>query len=189
MLNVTDLRAGTTFNLEGQAYVVLKYEHIKMGRGTASIKIKARNILTGAVVEKGFISGARVESIETSKKKFQYLYRDGDGIHFMDPKTFEQVDFPEDVLAGQKPYLKEGMMLDVLFLEDKPLSIELPSKMEFTIEETSPGVKGDTATNMYKLATLDNGVTLKVPLFIEQGEKIVVDTRTGDYVERVKRSS
>lgn len=186
MLNVTDLRAGTTFNLEGQSYVVLKYEHIKMGRGTASIKIKARNILTGAVVEKGFISGARVESIETSKKKFQYLYSDNEGFHFMDPKSFEQVNFPEDVLSAQKPYLKDGMMIDVLFLEDKPLSIELPSKMEFIVEETGPGVKGDTVSNMYKSATLNNELNIKIPLFVEQGEKIIIDTRTGDYVERVK---
>lgn len=186
MISVTDLRAGVTFRHDGQPYFVLKYEHIKMGRGTAWIKVKIRNLLTGSVTDKSFISGNRVEPIETSRKKLQYLYHEGDQFLFMDPKTFEQVSLPKDVLSGQAGYLKDGISVDILFLEDKPLTIEIPQKMEFTIVEADPGVKGDSASNFLKTAVLDNGLKIKVPLFIKAGDKILVDTRTAEYVERVK---
>jgi len=202
MISVTELRAGRTFEENGEPFVVLKYEHTKMGRGTANIKVKVRNLKTGAVLEKTFISGAKVSEISTVKRKLQYLYceasssayckatssayKDKDNFYFMDPKTFEQFSISSEIISDQAPFLREEALVDVLFWEEKPLSIELPPKMEFEVKETGPGVRGDSATNIFKPATLENGLKIKVPLFINQGEKILVDTRTGEYVERVK---
>lgn len=186
MISVTELRAGRTFEEDGEPFVVLKYEHLKMGRGTANIKVKVRNLKTGTVIEKTYISGARVQEISTVKRKLQYLYKDEENFYFMDPKTFEQFEISRDLISDQAPFLREQAMVDVLFWSEKPLSIELPPKMEFEVKETGPGVKGNSATNIFKPATLENGLKLKVPLFINQGDKILVDTRTGEYVERVK---
>jgi elongation factor P len=186
MISVNELKNGATFKFDNQPYIVLNYEHIKLGRGSAWIKVKIRNLLTNSVTEKSFISGNRVEPIETSRKKFQYLYRDGDSYVFMDPKTYEQSSLSSQSVGNQGNYLKDGTNIDILFLEDKPMTIELPQKMEFMIKEADPGVKGNSASNFLKDAVLDNGLKVRVPLFIEEGEKIVVDTRSGEYVERVK---
>lgn len=186
MISVTHLRAGTVFEDNGEPYVVVKYEHVKMGRGTANIKIKAKHLKTGSVIEKSYISGARVQELQTTKRKLQYLYRDTDNFYFMNPKTFEQVSLSEKAVDDQAKFLVEGITVDTFFLEDTPLSVELPSKMDFKITETEPGVKGDSATNIYKSATLENGLQIKVPLFINSGERVWIDTRTGEYIERVK---
>ncbi len=185
MISVTELRAGRSFKENGQPYLVLKYEHTKMGRGTASIKVKVKNLKTGSVTEKSFISGARVEAVLTQKKKLQYLYSDQLGFYFMDPKSFEQVEIPASLLREQKDFLKEEVLVEVLFVESDPVSVELAPKMKFKVKETGPGVKGDSATNIFKPATLDNGMKIKVPLFIKTGEEIWVDTRSGEYVARL----
>jgi elongation factor P len=187
MISVTELKIGRTFEEKGVPFIVLKYEHIKMGRGTANISIKAKNLLNGAVVVKTYISGAKVSEIATVKRKVQFLYKEGGQYVFMDPKTFEQFVLGEEIISEQAPFLKEQAVFDILFWEDKPLSLELPPKMEFSVVETGPGIKGNSATNIYKPATLDNGLTVKVPLFVETGEKIMIDTRTGEYAERVKK--
>lgn len=186
MISVNELKNGATFKFDNQPYIVLNYEHIKLGRGSAWIKVKIRNLLTGSVTEKSFISGNRVEPIETSRNKFQFLYHDNTGFVFMDPKTFEQVSLTALAVADQAGYLKEGVVADILFLEDKPLGIELPQKMEFMVKKADPGVKGNSASNFLKDAVLDNGLKVRVPLFIEEGERIVIDTKNGEYVERVK---
>ena len=186
MISVTELRAGRSFKEDGQPYLVLKYEHTKMGRGTASIKVKVKNLKTSSVTEKSFISGARVEEILTQKKKLQYLYSDQLGFHFMEPKSFEQFTIPIKLLQEQADFLKAESLVDVLFVEDEPVSVELAPKMKFKIQETGPGVKGDSATNIFKQATLDNNMKIKIPLFIKTGEEIWVDTRSGEYVERAK---
>lgn len=186
MIAVQDIRAGTAFLLDGQPYIGLSYEHIKMGRGSATIKVKARNLLTGATVEKGFINSARVEEINTTRKPVQYLYQDGEDYVFMDPADYSQLTIPGQVMKEEAKFLKEGLQLTVQLWEERPLWVELPSKMEFTITETDPGIKGNSVSNMYKNATLDNGMVVRVPLFVEQGEKVIIDTRTGDYAERVK---
>ena len=186
MISVTALRAGTVFEENGEPYLVLKYEHTKMGRGTANIKVKIKNLKSKSVTEKTYISGAKVAEANTIKRKLQYLYREGDRFAFMDPKSFEQFSLPSEVIADQVKFLQEGALVDVLFHEDTALSIELPPKMEFVVAETGPGVKGNSATNIYKPATLNNGLTISVPLFVKVGEKILVDSRTGEYVERVK---
>jgi elongation factor P len=186
MISVTELRAGKTFKEDSQSYLVVKYEHTKMGRGTASIKVRVKNLKTGSVTEKSFISGARVEEVATLKRKLQFLYQDQSGFYFMEPKTFEQVEIPASLLKEQKDFLKEETLVDVLFVEDEPVSVELAPKIKFKIRETGPGVKGDSATNIFKPAVLDNGMKIKVPLFVETGEEIWVDTRSGEYLERVK---
>ena len=186
MMVVQDLRNGVTFLLDGAPYVCLKYEHVKMGRGSATIRIKAKNLLTGSTIEKSFINSARVEEINTLRRPMQYLYRDGKDYVFMDPKSYEQVGISDQVAGDKGIYLMEGILVNILFWDERPLWIELPPKMEFTVKETDPGVKGNSVSNLYKDAVLDNGIRTRVPLFINEGDRVLVDTRDGSYAERVK---
>ena len=186
MLGVQDLRNGMTFLMDGALYMTLKYEHIKMGRGSATIKIKAKNMISGATTDKSFVNSAKVEEANTSRRPMQFLYKDGQNFVFMDPKSYDQVEISSQVVGSEGVYLQENILVNVLYWEDRPLWIELPPKMEFTVAETDPGIKGNSAANMYKSAKLDNGMTVRVPLFINEGEKILVDTRDGSYAERVK---
>ncbi len=185
MISVTNLRAGAYFTEDNNLFQVLTYEFVKLGRGTATIKTKVKNVRTGSIVEKVFISGAKVQEANLDKKEVQYLYRSGDNFVFMDPTTFEQFELSKDKVSDQIPYLKDGMNVKVAFYQDEPLAIELPIKMEFTVADTEPGYRGNSATNIFKDAVLENGVKIKVPLFVNLGEKIIVDTRTGEYVQRV----
>lgn len=186
MIVVQDIRNGTAFLLDGQPYLGLKYEHVKMGRGTATIRIKAKNLLTGTTIDKSFVNSARVEEINMARKSMQFLYKDGNNLVFMDPATYDQVEVSREVAGDDAVYLKEGGLVNVLFWDVRPLWIELPPKMEFVVKQTDPGVKGNSVANLFKSAVLDNGVAVRVPLFIDEGEKILVDTRDGTYVERVK---
>ncbi len=186
MISVQDLRPGITFQMEGQPYVVIKYEHIKMGRGSATIKVKIRGIKSGTVVEKSFVNSARVEEATVERKELQYLYSDGANFIFMDPKSFEQTEIEAGTISEQAPYLTEGGNVWIQFYEGQAIGVELPLKMRFKVVECDPGVRGDTATNLYKSAKLENGIVVRVPLFIKEGEDVIVDTRTGEYVERAK---
>ncbi len=183
MISVTDLKRGTIFEDEGQVFVVLSYEHIKLGRGSATIKVKVKNVKTGATTEKGFINGARVQDVFIIKKELQFLYKDLDTAHFMNPTTFEQIQIPLSRILDNQ-FLKEEMKFMASFLGDEPLSFEFPPKMEFIVAETDPGVKGNSATNIYKDAILENGFKTKVPLFIKEGDSIKIDTRTGEYAQK-----
>lgn len=183
MISVTDLRAGTTYQEDGQYLTVLSYEHIKMGRGSANIKVKVRNIKTGTTTEKGYTNGAKVNDVHVMKKDMQYLYKDDSFVYFMDPQTFEQVTIPLK-LVPDNAYLKEGETFTVSSLEGEPFSVQFPSKMVFKVVETAPGAKGNSATNVFKEAVLENGLITKVPLFINTNENIRVDTRTGAYCEK-----
>lgn len=184
MINVTDLKNGTAFLHYDKPCQVIKYNLIKLGRGSAYVKITARNLETGSVEEISYQSNATVDEVNTYKKKLQYLYKDSVNVVFMDPTTYEQVEIPIGVLDGQEIFLKEGDSVDVLFWDEKALSVELPPKVVLEVSQTDPGVKGNSATNIYKPAVLENGLKLKVPLFIKVGEKIRVDTRTKEYIER-----
>ena len=184
MIGVTDLRAGTIFEDQGNIFQVLSYEHIKMGRGSANIKVKVKNIKSGSTTDKSFINGAKVNEVSVIKKDLQYLYKDEDKAYFMNPTTFEQVEVPMSTVSYEAPYFKEGETFSVSFLRDEPLSVNLPPKMDFVVEETPPGVKGNSATNVFKDAVLENGLKTKVPLFVKTGDKIRVDTRTGAYSEK-----
>lgn len=186
MLEVTQLRAGTVFEEAGSPWVVMRYEHVKMGRGSATIKVKIKNLKTGTIVEKGFTNGARVQDINLEKRQGQFLYKDQGNYSFMDPVSFEQFEVPADLIGEQGDFLQEGTKVDLKFYEGQPLSIVLPLKMTFLVTDTDPGVKGNTVSNVFKDATIDTGAKIKVPLFIEIGTKVVVNTDTGEYVERAK---
>lgn len=187
MLNVTELRAGTTFKDNKGMWEVVKYSHTKMGRGSANIKLKIKNLNTGATIEKTFTSGQKVDELSLSKKKGQFLYNDADNIVFMDPVSFEQFTLPRSLVDRKEKFLKEGETYDLLVVQDQVLSIEIPKLATLSVAETGPGLKGDTVSATTKDATLENGLRVKVPLFINQDDRIKVDTRTGEYVERVKQ--
>ncbi|MEK9178672.1 MAG: elongation factor P [Patescibacteria group bacterium] len=184
MIGVTELRSGTIFEDSGNIFQVLSYEHIKMGRGSANIKVKVKNLRSGATTEKSFISGARVSEIFVNKKDLQYLYKDETYAYFMDPKSFEQIPVSLGILGNDQNYLKEGENYNLSFLENEPLSMNLPPKMTFKVLEAGAGVKGNSATNIFKDAILENGVKTKVPLFIDVGAEVVIDTRTGEYTAK-----
>lgn len=188
MITATDLKNGTTFLSDGKPFKVVKYTHVKMGRGGATVKVSARNLETGDLTEKSYDAGNKVDEIVTTKKRMQYLYNDGKNASFMNPKTYEQVEIPLDVLGDAVYYIKEGSEVDVLFWDDRALSVDIPPKVVLEVADTAPGVKGNSATNIYKPAKLENGLSVKVPLFIKIGEKVRIDTRTGAYIERASSS-
>jgi elongation factor P len=185
-LNVTELRNGAIFQEAGQLLQVLSYEHIKMGRGSGVIKVKVKNLKTGSVTERGFQTGARVEDANVEKKKAQFLYKDGDSFNFMDPVSYEQFILGSDIMSDQAKYLLDGLDVVLVVSDDQAIAIELPNSVAYTIEETGPGEKGNTVSNVYKDAKMDNGLIVRVPMFMKEGEKVKVDTRTGEYIERVK---
>jgi len=186
MIEATELKNGTTFLSGNEPYKVIKYNFIKLGRGGAIVRVTAKNLESGSTEEKTFSSNNKVEDISTNKKLLQYLYTSGSSVFFMDPKSFEQVQIPYSIIESEIKYIKEGQEATVLFWDDKPLAIEVQPKVVMEVVDTPPGVKGNTASNIYKPATLENGIIVKVPLFVKKGEKIVVDTRSGEYVERSK---
>ena len=186
MLNVTDLKNGIVFQEAGNLLQVITYEHIKMGRGSGTIKVKVKNLKTGSIVEKSFTTGARVEEANVEKKKTQFLYQDGESFFFMDPVSFEQFPIARAILADSAKYLKEGLEVNLIVFGEDALAIELPNSLIYEIADTGPGERGNTVSNVYKEATMENGLVAKVPMFAKVGDKIKIDTRTGEYVERVK---
>ena len=185
-LNVNDLRNGTFFSEGKDIFLVITYEHMKTGRGSGNIKLKVRNVRTGSIVEKSFITGARVNEASVEKKKAQFLYKDSDTYSFMDPVSFEQFTVTKQVLGDQAKYLKDGLDVILIVSEEEVLGLELPLSLVYEIAETGPEEKGNTVSNVFKEATLDNGLVVKVPMFIGAGVKVKIDTRSGEYVERVK---
>lgn len=186
MIGVTELRAGTIYEESGNLLQVLSYEHIKMGRGSANIKVRVKNLRTGTITDKSFINGAKVNDVSVLKRDVQYLYKDADGAYFMDPKTYEQLTIPLKLITYEEKYLKEGQNFSVSFRDSEPLSLNLPPKIDLLVTDTAPGVKGNSATNVFKDATLENGLTTKVPPFIKIGDKVRIDTRTGAYTEKAQ---
>jgi elongation factor P len=186
MINSTDLKNGISFLSNGKPYKVIKYSHIKIARGGATVRVTVKNLETGGVEDKTYSSNVKVEDIRTIKRRLQFLYIDGDSVVFMDPKSYDQVEISSSVIEDELPFIKEGGQVDVLFWEEKALSVDIPPKVELKVAETAPGVKGNSASNVYKTAKLENGLSVKVPLFIREGDKIRVDTRTSEYVERAK---
>ena len=185
MIGVTELRKGVTFQLDGQIYRVLEYQHHKPGRGSATIRTKLRNLRTGTTLDKNFISGDRVQDVRLNRRKVQYLYKDGNLYYFMDMDTYEQPVIQTKVLGDAVSYLKAETVIDVLFHDAEPLDVELPVTVELEVTKTQPGLRGDTATGATKGATLETGLSVQVPLFVVEGDVIRVDTRTGEYLTRV----
>ncbi len=185
MIDVNELRSGVTFELDGNLYKVLEYSHHKPGRGKATIRTKIRDLRTGAVMEKSFLSGDRVNDIRLNHHMVQFLYQDGDLYHFMDTETFEQPAVSGALLDEAVNYLTEGLEVKLTFYQGEPLDIELPTTVDLLVEESEVAVKGDTATGANKTVTTQTGLKVQVPLFVESGDTIRVDTRNGNYVTRV----
>jgi len=183
MVPVTTLRAGSTFEQDGKIFQVLTYEHLHLRKTSAVVKVKVKNLKTQAFVEKSFASNKTVNPIRVEKKDLQFLYKDKDTAQFMDPKTFDQSSISLKQLDGYQ-YLKEGQAFTLSFFGNEPLSIDLPPKMEFKVTETGPGVKGNSATNIFKDAILENGLKTKVPLFVNTNDVVRIDTRTGAYTQK-----
>ena len=185
MIGVQDLRKGVTFELDGSLYRVLLYEHNKTGRGGATIRVKARDLRTGATIDRTFPSGKSVQDVRLDHASVQYLYREGDLYTFLDVETYEQTVLSADTLGEATEYLKDGMTLEVVSYQGESIDIELPTTVDLEVTYTEPGYAGDTATGATKSATLETGLKVQVPLFVEVGDAIRVDTRTSSYVTRV----
>ena len=185
MIDVNELRKGVTFELDGGLFKVLEYSHNKTGRGNASIRVKARNLLTGANIDKTFQSGDRVQDARLDFHNVQYLYTDSEFFHFMDNSTFEQPAIKADLLGDDALYLKVGMDVKLTFYNGQPLDIELPTSVDLEVTEAEVAVRGDTATGVSKKVTTETGLQVNCPQFVKVGDVIRVDTRTGDYVTRV----
>lgn len=183
MISVNDLRAGATYEEDGNIFKVLSFEHIKMGRGSANIKVKVLNLRNGSTTEKGYTNGANVLDISLEKREYQFLYKDLENAFFMDPATFEQKTVPVKNLFGAG-FLKEGGTVWLQFYNDEALDLVLPPKVTLKVADTTPGVKGNSASNVYKDAKLENGMNVRVPLFINIGDSVVIDTRDGSYSKR-----
>jgi elongation factor P len=185
MIDVNNLRKGVTFELDGNLYKVLEYSHNKPGRGNATIRIKARNVQSGTTLEKTFQSGDRVQDVHLDFHNVQYLYNDGDLYYFMDLQTFDQPAIRKDVVGEAAGFLKENMEVKLTFYRDEAIDIELPTSVDLKVTEAATAVRGDTATGVTKKVIVETGIGVDVPYFVNSGDTIRVDTRTGTYVTRV----
>lgn len=184
MLSITDLKVGAKVIIDGDPYAVTFSQHSKQGRGGAVMRTKLKNLITGSTIDKTFQGSDKVEPAELSHKSAQFLYTDDDSAYFMDNENFEQFELPISQLSEELKYLAENTPAEILYFQDKPISIELPIKMTFEVTDAPPGVKGNSAGTVTKLVTINTGGQVAVPLFIKAGDKIVVDTRTNSYIER-----
>ena len=185
MIDVNELRSGVTFELDGNLYKVLEYSHHKPGRGKATIRTKIRDLRSGAVMEKSFLSGDRVQDIRLDHHMVQFLYQDGDLYYFMDTETYEQPAVSGNLLDDAVNYLTEGLEVKLTFYQGEALDLEMPTTVDLLVEEAEVAVKGDTATGTNKTVTTQTGLKVQVPLFVSSGDTIRVDTRSGNYVTRV----
>jgi len=185
LISATDLRKGVTFELDGELYRVIDYQHLKVGRGSAQARTKLKNLRSGVTLDRTFSANERFNDIRLETRSVQYLYREGDLFHFMDTETYEQPALSEELLGDATRYLKEGLTLELSLYEGELFGVELPITVSLEVTETEPGLKGDTATGGTKLATLETSLVVQVPLFVEVGNVIRVDTRTGEYLTRV----
>lgn len=187
MLSITDLKTGTTLELDGAPHVVISYSHSKMGRGGAVVRTKLKNLKTGASYERSFHGNDKVEEAHLQERAASYLYKEGAQFLFMDSESYEQFGMTSEQLGDTVNYLIEGAPLRLVFFEDEPISINLPIKMDFKVTHTEPGVRGDTAQGGTKPAVIETGATVTVPLFIAIGDSIRVDTRDCSYIERANK--
>ena len=186
-LTSSDIRKGLKLEIDGAPWVIVDFQFVKPGKGQAFNRMRIKNLLTGNTIERTYKIVETFEAADVEEITMEYLYQDGDGFNFMNQETFEQISIPESVVGDQKNFLVDNMKVQVLFYNGRPVSIDLPYFVELQITYCEPGVRGNTATGTTKQATLSTGAQVGVPLFIDQGEWIKIDTRTGEYVERVKR--
>lgn len=186
MIYASDFRKGITFEMNGEPHVVLDFQHVKPGKGAAFVRTKYRNILTGATREEAFNPNDKFPKAHIETKQMQYLYNDGELYYFMDQDTYDQVPLTADLVAEAVKYIRENDIATVKFYKDNAFDVEAPNFVDLEVVETEPGVKGDTATNVTKAATVETGAVIQVPIFINEGERIQIDTRTGEYLGRSK---
>jgi elongation factor P len=186
VISTTEFRSGAKIELEGEPFVIVEFQHVKPGKGGAFVRTKLRNLKTGNVLDRTFRSGEVLPEPDVEEKEMQFLYAQDRDYHFMDTSTYEQLSFDKGQLGESCDFLKENMIVSVLIYKGKPLTVQLPTFVELAIVQTDPGIRGDTATGGSKLAVLETGATVKVPLYLEEGDRIKIDTRTRSYVERVK---
>ncbi|MFA5409305.1 MAG: elongation factor P [Bacilli bacterium] len=184
MINVNDIKNGMTILVDDNLYIVLEFQHVKPGKGAAFVKTKLRNLRTGSNIEYTFNSSAKIERAMVEKKAFQYLYNSGDNYVFMNVETYEQIELNKKLLEDKIDYLKESLEVELVYYKEEIIDINLPEKLEMVITSTEPATKGNTATSATKEATLETGLVLRVPLFIGEGETIIVSTKDGKYVSR-----
>lgn len=184
MISTGDLKRGMTIELDGDLWSVLEYHHLKLGRGSAQVRMKMRNVKTGTTVERAFQAGEKFRRAILDRNTVQYLYHEGDTYHFMNVETYEQTALDANQLGDVVNYLKDGQTLDLLTYQDQPMGVELPPSVELEVTRADPGLRGDTATAGTKPATVETGLVVQVPLFVNEGDRIRVDTRSGQYLER-----
>ncbi|HOO48398.1 MAG TPA: elongation factor P [Saccharofermentans sp.] len=184
MISAGDFRNGVCFEMDGQVFTVVEFQHVKPGKGSAFVRTKYKNVKTGSVVERTFNPNEKFESAQLNRNDMQYIYADGDLYYFMDQETFDQKPIHKDSVGDAIKFLKEEMICKVLSYKGEVFSVELPITVDLEITECEPGVRGDTTNNASKYATLETGAVVKVPLFVNQNEIVRVDTRTGEYLER-----
>ena len=187
MYDSSDLRKGLKIVIDGEPYIITDFEFLKPGKGQALYRCKLKNMLTGYTMDRTYRSGDKFEPANLNEVKMQFLYKDNDGYHFMNMTTYEQIDMTEEQVGDARNFLKENLDVSLLFFDETPISIDLPNFVELQVVEAPPGIKGDTATGATKPVTLETGYNLQVPLFIEEGDILKIDTRTGQYVERKKK--
>ena len=184
MINVNDFKNGMTIKVEGNIYTIIEFQHVKPGKGAAFVRTKLKNLRTGSTIEYTFNSGVKCETARIERKPMQFLYESGDFYTFMNMQDYSQVELSKDVIGDDVKYLKENQDLDITFYEGEVLGLSLPDKIELKVTQTEPGVKGNTTSSAQKDATLETGYQIKVPLFINEGESVIVSTKDGKYVSR-----
>lgn len=186
MYSTAEFKKGLKVELDGVPYTIVEFQHVKPGKGGAFVRTKLKSLLTGRVLDQTFRSGEKVKKPDLMEREMQYLYREGDRFSMMDNENYEQIMLTEEQVGEARLYLTENLDVNVLFFNQQPVGVEIPLFVELEVTQTEPGVKGDTAAGGTKPATLESGVTIQVPLFINEGDRVKVDTRTGNYIERVK---
>ena len=186
MISTSDFRKGIKIEYKGAPHEIIDYQHHKMGRGGAIIRTKLKNMITGSIFDDSFKGGEKFKSPGLEEKSMQYLYNDGDQYHFMDNESYEQIPLTGEQLGDARRFLKENMDVKILFYKGSPIAVDVPMFVELAIVKTDPGVKGDTARGGNKPALLESGITVKVPFHLNEGDIIKLDTRTSEYIERVK---
>jgi elongation factor P len=184
MLNFNEIKMGKVIKVNGDPYIIIKTDHHKMGRGGAVLKIKSRNLINGNVLEKTYQGVEKAEEAETETKKANFMYKDKDEAYFMDNASYEQFNLPLEEIGEAAQFLKEGVDVDVLYFEGRPVTVSLPIKMDFKVVSAPPGVKGNSAGNVNKTVEIETGAQISVPMFINEGDMIRINTETGEYVER-----
>ena len=189
MYDTSDFKKGLKVEIDGKPFEIVDFLHVKPGKGGAFVRTKLKNMLTGRVVDQTFRSGEKIDRPNLAEKQMQYLYKDGESYCLMDNETYDQIFLSEEQIGEHRLYLPENITVNVMFFNDEPIGVELPLFVELTIAGTEPGVKGDTASKVTKPATLETGAVIPVPIFLNAGDRVKVDTRSGNYVERIKQDT